>query len=522
MTKMDKILENNVKFNRNGLVSLVSAAVSGIIIHLFCLLKFLNNYDNIAVQPAGYGTGIKSGRWLLTILGDLNATYMGAYNLSWLNGVVGILFLSVSIYFLVDIFKIKSRIYAILLGVGFVAFPSVASCMLFTYTVQYYSFAILMSVIASYMLIEGKRKFFVIYGILSAVLIACSLGIYQAYFPLTTAILVLYLIQQTLLSKDTWKTIICKGFYYLSSLVLGLVLYFVILKLCLKFYGEELLGYQGISTMGQMPFVDLIKQIWYSFAGFFTMPVENSYMLAPLPLLSLIYQLWNVATAIMIITNLIHRKSKPIYWAITLVLCVCFPIAVNLLVIMCANAWIYTLMVHAFVLLLFVPVVTFESLYEPQDKYIIVRQGCKHLISLSLALVVFMYSYLANVSYTAEYYANRQVENLANSVVTQVRMTEGFHTGQKWVFLGKYEDPLMPFRWGNVPLYEGTATPSHLIQSYSWTEWIRHYIGYSVPLADEQKKQELMKDDTVKEMPSWPSYGSVRIVDDTVVVKFSD
>lgn len=522
MKKIDKVFESNVKFSKNGLLSLASAAVSGIIIHLFCLLNFLNNYDNIAVQPTGYGTGIKSGRWFLTILGDLSVTYMGSYNLSWLNGVISILFLSVSVYFLVDIFKIKSRIHAVLLSVGFVAFPSVASCMLFTYTAPYYSFAILMSVVASYILVEGQRKFFIIYGVLSAILIACSLGIYQAYFPLTTAILVLYLIQQTLLSKDTWKVIICKGFYYLSSLAVGLVLYFVILKLCLKFYGEELLNYQGISTMGQMSFVDLIKQIWYSFAGFFTMSVENSYMLAPLPLLSVIYQLWNVVTAIMIITNLIHRKSKPIYWAVTFVLCVCFPIAVNLIVIMCPNAWIYTLMVHAFVLLLFVPVVVFEALYEPQDKYIIVRHGLKHLISLSLALVVFMYSYLANVSYTAEYYANRQVENLANSVVTQVRMTEGFHTDQKWAFLGKYQDPLMSFKWGSVPLYEGTATPSHLVQSYSWSDWIRHYIGYAIPLVDEQEKQQLMEEDIVKKMPSWPSYGSVRIVDDTVIVKFSD
>ena len=45
----------------------VSGTATGIATHLFGLVNVLHNFDDIAVQPAGYGTGLRSGRWLLTI-----------------------------------------------------------------------------------------------------------------------------------------------------------------------------------------------------------------------------------------------------------------------------------------------------------------------------------------------------------------------------------------------------------------------------------------------------------------------
>ena len=66
----------------------VSVMVCGIVVHAFGLVNILHNYDNILQQPKGYGAGITSGRWLLTLLGDFcqNILDLG-YNLPLINGL---------------------------------------------------------------------------------------------------------------------------------------------------------------------------------------------------------------------------------------------------------------------------------------------------------------------------------------------------------------------------------------------------------------------------------------------------
>ena len=68
----------------------------------------------------------------------------------------------------------------------------------------------------------------------------------------------------------------------------------------------------------------------------------------------------------------------------------------------------------------------------------------------------------------------------------------------------------------------GEGNPNRLVNSYSWTAWIRSYIGYSIPLADDETQSAIAAKQEVKDMPSWPSNGSIRIIDDVVVIKFSD
>ena len=46
-----------------------------------------------------------------------------------------------------------------------------------------------------------------------------------------------------------------------------------------------------------------------------------------------------------------------------------------------------------------------------------------------------------------------------------------------------------------------------------------NYIGYKVPLQDEEIIKSLILDEDVKNMPCWPDAGSIRVIDDTVVIK---
>ena len=124
---------------------------SGLLVHLFGLVNVLHNYDDIAQQPRGYGTGVTSGRWLLSIMGDFCDAIGGNFNLPTVNGLLFLLLIAVSAGLLVSVFRIRNRASAALMGVLFAVFPSAFSTLAFRYTAVYYGVAILLSVSALFL-----------------------------------------------------------------------------------------------------------------------------------------------------------------------------------------------------------------------------------------------------------------------------------------------------------------------------------------------------------------------------------
>lgn len=89
---------------------------------------------------------------------------------------------------------------------------------------------------------------------LSALCIACSLGIYQAYVPITIGMFVLMLLQESLSDDADFRKLLRRSLACCGVLLLGLLLYYVFLKLTLCLYGTQLSDYQGVSSMGKLPF----------------------------------------------------------------------------------------------------------------------------------------------------------------------------------------------------------------------------------------------------------------------------
>lgn len=506
------MIEN--KWKTPHYIATITAFLAGIVVHMFGLVNMLHNYDDIAVQPNGYGTGITSGRWFLTLFGNFVKDNIGSYNLSWINGVLFIMLLAIAAGFFVSTFEMKQVKSAMLIGGAFVCFPAVTSTLFFSYTAPYYGLAILFSVLAAWVVEKYK------WGILlSVVFTAMSLGIYQAYVPITIGMFVLLLIKRALRSDAQIKELVCRGIYYCVNLLLGLVFYFVCLKVLLALYGMELSNYQGVGNMGQIPLAELPQLIWQAFSSFCMLPVADYCSLAHTPMLKLTYVLLFVVTVVMLGYILFKKVKKMEMVVFTVLLCAVFPIAVNFVVIMCPDSLIYTLMVYSFVLILTMPLIVLEELPE-EDGKTLVRNVMSKAAGLVLVVIIGLYAYDANVNYTSLYYANRQTENYCNSLVTQVRMTEGFDTEKEWVFIGNIKDPLLDNPWQHVPYYGGNAVSTKLLSTYSWYRWIEHYIGYEIPMAGAETVEQLLNSEEVQLMPCWPNAGSVKVIDDTVVIKF--
>lgn len=499
-------------------IAVLTAFFFGLLIHLFGLVNVMHNNDDIWQLPMGYGTGISSGRWLLTILGDQLMRWGLGYNITVINGVLFLAMIAVSAGFIVSIFHIRNKMSAALIGMLFVAFPSATSVLFFKYTTIYYGIAILLSVLAAWVLEKSRL------GLLwSALCTAFAMGIYQAYAPITITVFVLLLIQQVLSGDADIRKIVRRGLYFCAALILGVILYFVFLKVSLAVYGTALSDYQGVDNMGKISLSQLPGLLKRTLGSLLKLPIYDYCGLANTGMLKLLYVLM-AGEAVLLVGYILFAKLKKLSTTvITGLLCAVLPFAINFVVIMCPDTLLYTLMVYSFVMIPCIPLILFECLPP-------VNNGTKEkiqkiagkVIAVVTAVMIFCYAYGANVNYTAMYYGNRQVENYWNSIVTQVRMTEGFDADKEWALIGNIDDPLLESSWEYAISYGGNRFTEDLLNQYSRLAWVNNYMGIKVPAASEEKIAQLSATSEVQEMPCWPAYGSIKVIDDTVVIKFQD
>ncbi len=491
----------------------LAALGSGVLVHMFGFVNVLHNYDDIAQQPRGYGTGVTSGRWLLSLLGDCFNAIGGNYNLPFLNGLLFLLLIAASAGFVVSAFQIQNQTSAVLMGILFAVFPSAFSTLVFRYTAAYYGFSILLSVIAAWL----PNRF--TWGwLLSIVCIACSLGIYQAHIPITIGIFVLMLLQESLSGKADFRRLLRRSLLYCWILLLGLFLYYAFLNLTLDFYGTQLSDYQGVNKMGKFSLSDLPALIRKTLYSFYMLPIKDYCGLSSMKLIKVAYLLLGLLSGILLAYLLINQVKSPYVRLFSLLLCAMFPIAVNFITIMCPDSWIYTLMVYSFVLISYVPLILLNRLPEGSVRKLW-KRTVKKGVSITLSVLAICYSYQVNVNYTALYYANRQVENYLTSMITQVRMADGFTPEMGWAFIGEIEDPLLNCYWKYEMTYGGIEFTEWMLNRYSWSEWIHNYYGYEIPIVSDEKLNVLTRSETVRGMPCWPANGSIQVIGDTVVIK---
>ena len=497
--------------------SFLVSLLTGFFVHLFGLITVLHNHDDIWNQPMGYGAGITSGRWMLSILGIVSQKLGFGYNLPTVNGIIFLIFIAISAGIVISVLQIRSRVSAALVGAIFAVFPSITSVMFYKFTTVYYGIAIVLSVLAVWFLQKQK------YGLpVSVLCIACSLGIYQAYIPITITLMVLVLLKQALSGQTDYHKLIFRGFYYCGSLIMGVLLYFIILKGLIAIFHIELTDYQGINSMGRFSVGKLPALVIQAIRAFCRLPLEDYCSLANTELLKIANVSVFGVSAITFGFVLIQSGQRWQIIALGVLLYLLLPLAVNFIVVMCPEGDIHTLMVYAFALIPCIPLVLLEIWEDLCAKCSKLWAACRGIICVAVVTMILCYGYYANVHYTAMYYANRQVENYLYGLVAQVRMTPGYDTDKQWVFIGNFSDPLLNSDWKEAMSYGGHCFTDDLLNQYSRVSWINHYLGYQIPEASSGMISDLLKTDTVRDMPCWPDQGSIQIIGEVIVIKLEN
>ena len=149
-------------------------------------------------------------------------------------------------------------------------------------------------------------------------------------------------------------------------------------------------------------------------------------------------------------------------------------------------------------------------------------QWLRGLTGGALCVVMLNYIWQANGNYTAMYYTNQQTYNYLNSFVTCVKQTEGFTTDMKWALIGeKFRDQMFKNPWVDTPFWFG-GNKKTLMNEYSRNSFIKQILGYEINWAESEQIKELEDMEEVISMPTYPNDGSVKIIDDTIVIKLEN
>ena len=507
---------NRFRISQRFRTAFLAALIAGVLTHFFGLVNPIHNYDDVSVQPYGYGTGISSGRWFLSVMGEIAMHLDLAFNLPWVNGLVFLVLIAIAAGFLVSALQIRSRFFSGLIGALLAVFPTATSTLYFKFASPYYGVAILLAILAAW--VVGRCKYSLV---ISALCTALSLGVYQAYTPMTIAIFVLILIRYALSGNADAKGIFQKGLLYCAALILGVLCYVILLKAMLLITGTHLSSYQNINQMGLISLAEFPYLVYTAFKTVLLLPFRDYHGLSCNPVLRIVYLLLALFSLACVVYTLAVKIRKTDIALLVGLLCLVFPIAVSFVIVMCPNSGMYTLMLYGFAILPCFPLAVLECLpreaLHGKGKIWSIR-----LAGLLLSVLIFFYSYDANVSYMASYFANRQTENYFNSMVAQIRMTEGFTAEKKWVFIGNVDDPLLTSFWNWETRYGGNSNVNGLVNGYNKAAWLQNYLGYYIFLADEDTAYNMAQTEEVKAMPCWPDQGSIQVIGDSVVVKFQE
>lgn len=501
------------KISKPFKTAFTAAVLFGIMAHLYMFMNKLPNYDDMGLN--GFGATFRLGRWFLWVLGSIAYHLDFVYSLPWVNGLCTLLFIALSAGFAADVLNVKSIVGNMLIGAAMVVYPSWTATFFFMFTAPYYAVSLFLAVLSIYLAVKGKR-----YIIISALLTACSLGIYQAYFSFAAALYVIVIILMVTERKNDCLTVIRSSFYFLGQLVAGGALYFIITKISLAVTHQELADYKGVASIGSFSgfsFSGFFGKIWNDFFGLcFNNNLELSYNYVTKFMYAFLFVLSGVLVIMLMHRFICERQG----WkaAQLAVLTVLFVIAVNSIYLVSSD--VYSLMRYSYVTLLILPVCLVDRCKRGGTG----QHSFGKILRLEWALAfvltagILSYCHFANAQYLSLHLGFEQASGFYGTIITQIKELDGYEPQMKTAFVGydAIEDKSL-YRNQVMQVFEMSGRDNVMAQAYSIEYFLKYYCGFDTELVEPDYNNS-----EIKQMPVYPAEGSIKIVDNMVVVKFSD
>ncbi len=480
-------------------VPALSALISGLAAYLYVFTNKLLNLDEIAGLFAK-GESISSGRWALA----LTSYIFPDVSMPWVNGMLSLLMLTVAVCITVRVFEIKSGVIKAVLAALMIVFPSQIVTFSYMFTCAPYALAVMLAVGSVYVVLcRTERCRF----IPAAIMLAFSLGIYQAYLAVAASFCVVYLIKRTLDDEWTPAQIIRCGVACLAYLVLSLAVYFVVNKLTMLITHTEYNSYADASFQTDLP--SLLFGLRVAFTAFLGYFYKGYYHLIATPLSTVMHLVCAVIVGVELVVYCVRHRASIKRVGLLAGLIILVPLSVNCLYIISAQR--HTLMLYSFVAVYILAAVAAESIMGQT------HTRARDVLIASMAVVV-----LCNVLYANRLYLKMKLEyenaySFYSTLATRIKTTDGYDGDTMVLIRGDAHELLHEST--EIDTSDLVGIMEGLINVYSRDDFITYYAGFDPPAFDWAKWDASGAGAEIDDMPIYPYDGSVKKIGDFIVVK---
>lgn len=471
-------------------------------------------YDNILLYVP-----LEHGCWMQYILALIVFKLFGsASSLPIISVFFSLFFLSLAIFLLQKLFEIKKKSLKILLCLIMVSSPVIAVLYGYMYIAPYFMFSLFLSVLSCYVLCK-KNKWYTF--VIAVVLQAMAVGIYQAYIPFSISMLLVYFIVQVHESTRVNK----KVFYfikialkYLGFCLSFIVLYFLIIKLYVSVLNVHLSDYKGINNMGQESPLVYLFRVFEAYYYFIYPRLFFDHGFLPSNLFYFYYVIIFILFLLSIFIIIKSFKKSVSQGLFVLLAILLFPLAINFIIVMVPKSIIYALMQYGSIWI-FISIIIFFSIIDINSKTI--KKALFILLCLSFAFVGANNIGFDNKCFLKAGLIQQRLVANYTTLITRIKSVKGYNEKMcvSFVNIEHFSDLTLKDTESfviNNSIF-GSSTSMFFLESYNYQEQIAVLTGFSPEYKDPNVyigNKEVMK------MPAYPDDGSIKVIDNTVIVKF--
>ena len=209
-------------------------------------------------------------------------------------------------------------------------------------------------------------------------------------------------------------------------------------------------------------------------------------------------------------------RTRKIYAAAAILgATVILPLAIDCLFLAFAKDSIHSLMLYSFVSLYILAAMLLESVFAGGKLF---SRCARDIVYLCVSLAIVSNIYFANGIYLRLYLNYENAYSFCSVLLDRVQSVEGYDEGCSLAIIGDQDNKMTRFdRYIDVGYLQGAQWD--LVNIYSREKFFNYYLGTSIPFAPKEKIAELQQDARFLEMNEYPYYGSVKKIDDCIVVR---
>ena len=354
------------------------------------------------------------------------------------------------------------------------------------------------------------------------------MGMYQTYLSVTMVLCIATLIIDALNKKDV-KQIFVNIFKYLLMGIVGIVLFYIFSHLTLLIKNLHASDYNGANSIGLKTLLQLPELLPEAYKSFFNYYFTDKMIPNTIWLTNFFYLIIFATMFISIVHIIIKNKvyEKRVNTILAIIFIIIAPICFGIIEIMVPDVDIHILMACSMIFIF--PI--FFKLLEMLPKTDVYKKF-KYIVAFCSLVIAWNYLWQDNASYIAIQAMQNQAENTALRLVTRIEQLDEYTPEMPVLLLGGLENnsyldrdntsieakKIFKRSWGfiseNSTIWWGNLD--------SWRKVFYEYVGINLNLVSERECTDILESEEFKNMKYYPEKDSIKVINNTVVVRLSD